>query len=147
MAYKTINLKERFLEPVRFTGSEPVSLARIQRLLKVQANEKGIRLSFREDVLCSGGLFRRRKERVLILCHPHHQDTYPNLLIRLVQQGKDACMEVFTVGGAAKARVRRLFGRYNAQRERELYYQEIFHQRLSDCLEGILDQLPWEPYH
>ena len=151
MSFSQSNLNEsfRFIPRYRF-GAEfgnDITLKNIRGLLQNKADENGIPVAFRKDVLTTGSLFNRQKEDVLVLYNPEHENDYLNFLIRITHQGKYAFLDIFKVGGSKnysksnKAGNTMAVGLLNLATglKSKLEIEENYYTILSDCMREVFD--------
>lgn len=100
MAYSEKDLIEdnRFGNRIRFAKGQDVNLTSFQSLLQDEADENGIPVAFRDDILKTGGFFNKQVEDVVVVYNPEHEKDYFNFLVRITHQGKYAFLDVFVVG-------------------------------------------------
>ena len=112
-----------------------------------KADENGIPVAFRKDVLTTGSLFNRQKEDVLVLYNPEHENDYLNFLIRITHQGKYAFLDIFKVGGSKNYSMSNKAGNSMAVSllnlatglKSKLETEENYYTILSDCMREVFD--------
>lgn len=147
-----LNENLRFIPRYKFGANvgNKLTLELVQQMFQEKADENGIPVAFRSDILTTGSLFNKQKEPVLVLYNPEHEDDYFRFMIRITHQGNYAFLDVFQVGDSKNhARDKRsrssnavgfVTGVWNSvvglgnKIETEDNYYEI----LSDCMNAVL---------
>ena len=83
---------------VRYRNGKDITLEVIKEALKNAADDAGVPVGFREDVVLTGGLLSGTGENCLVLFHPEHPKDYFNICVRVKYQGNYAFVTVNDFG-------------------------------------------------
>ena len=146
MAYSEKDLNTQWMPEIRWADGENVNLVNIRSAIQEEADQAGIPVAFREDILKTGGLFNRQQEEILIMFNPEHPTDYLRFAIRVWHQGRYGFMGVYNLGGsknfananaaASGSTLKKLTGLFGG-REQKLKIEQNYYDILHDCLNNV----------
>lgn len=104
MAYSEKDLSTEWIPQVRFPNGNNVNLMTVREAIQNEADENGIPVAFKENILKVGGIFSKQLEDVLVMYNPEHEYDYLRFVIRVQHMGKYAFMHVYNMGGSKNFR-------------------------------------------